>query len=128
MTKVANIIIPDGANPEDHELKTAKFFTKRGKTIEFLPRRYDKGIKTPDAKMDNILWEIKAPQSDGKHTIEHAFRKALKQSANIIFDLRRSKMLDSKCISQLTKHFNDMKKIKRLLIITKSQKLLDFEK
>jgi len=68
--------------------------------------------------MDDIFWEIKAPQSNGKHTIEHAFRKALKQSENIIFDLRRSKMLDSKCISQLTKHFKDMKKIKRLLIIT----------
>ncbi|MCL2335538.1 MAG: hypothetical protein FWC57_05680 [Endomicrobia bacterium] len=78
--------------------------------------------------MDNIFWEIKSPQSDGKHTIEHAFRKALKQSENIIFDLRRSKMPDSKCISQLTKYFDDMKKIKRLLIITKSQKLLDFKK
>ena len=128
MKTQGKIILSADVVLQEHEIKTANFFARRNKTVEFLPRRYDKGIKIPDIKMDGVLWEIKAPQSNGKHTIEHSFRKALKQSENIIFDLRRSKMDEFKCISQLTKHFKDMKKIKHLLIITKSDKLLDIKK
>jgi hypothetical protein len=128
MAKFGKTIIPFEYRPEPHELDTAKFFNKLGKDVEFLSPVYSKGVKTPDIKMDGILWEMKAPINKGKHTIQHAFRKALHQSKNIIFDLRRSKMSNSKSVLELKQRFEVVKICKRLLIITKDGKLLDLNR
>jgi hypothetical protein len=128
ITKMGKTIIPTGATPEEYEIATARFFNELGFDVEFLPRSYDKGVHIPDIKMNNILWEIKSPKSTGKYTISHCLQKALKQSDCIIFDLRRSKMLERKSISQLKFQFVFTHKIKKLLIITKISKLLDFSK
>jgi len=128
MTKFGKTIIPFEYRPEPHELDTAKFFNKLGKDVEFLTPSRTKGMRNPDIKMNGVLWEIKAPQNNGKHTIEHIFRKALKQSKNIIFDLRRTQMSNDKSISQITRQFTLIKDVKRLLIISKSNKLLDLKK
>jgi hypothetical protein len=90
MIKFGKTIIPYGVFPEPHELETARFFNKLGKNVEFLVPSYIKGSKTPDVKMDNILWEIKSPKGDSKYTFQHAFKEALRQSYNVIFDLRRN--------------------------------------
>ncbi|MCL1973085.1 MAG: hypothetical protein FWG57_08920 [Endomicrobia bacterium] len=127
MTKFGKTIIPFEYRPEPHELDTAKFFNKLGKDVEFLTPNRTKGIKNPDIKMDGILWEIKAPKNNSKRTIENIFRKALKQSKNIIFDLRRTKISD-RGVSQVIKQFNLVRNADRLLIIAKSNKLLDLKK
>jgi hypothetical protein len=126
--KTGKTIIPTGVFPERHELETASFFTSFGKDVEFLIPNRSKHAKTPDVKMDGILWEIKCPKSAGKQTIEHSFKKALRQSENIIFDLRRSKMPDKKCISKLVRQFELIRGIKQLLIITKSGNLKTLDK
>ncbi|MDR1941167.1 MAG: hypothetical protein LBQ47_02465 [Endomicrobium sp.] len=125
MKNFGKTIIPYDVSPEPHELETAKFFNKLGKDVTFIAPIYEKGAKTPDIKMDGLFWEIKAPKNKGKHTIEHAFRKALKQSKNIIFDLRRTKMPNDKCVSQITKQFALIRNVNRLLIITKDKRLID---
>jgi hypothetical protein len=127
-TTTGKTIIPFGAKLQPHEIETAEFFNKLGIDIEFLARNYDKGVRTPDIKMNGVLWEIKAPIGNGKYTIIHAFKKATHQSENIIFDLRRSKMRQLKAVSQLQKQFDFIRKIKRLLIITKHGQILDFKK
>ena len=78
--------------------------------------------------MLNLDWEMKSPRSNGKYTIEHSFRSALKQSPNIIFDIRGSKMPEQKCIAEIERRFNDFKKVNRVMIVTKRQGLLDFNK
>ncbi|MDR1695736.1 MAG: hypothetical protein LBR69_03790 [Endomicrobium sp.] len=100
---------------------------RRGKSI-FCFAVYQKGARTPDVKMDDVFWEMKSPQSNGKHTIEHILRKALKQSKNIIIDLRRSKFSEKKGVSQITKNFKLIKDVNRILIITKSNNVLDLKK
>ncbi|MCL1901352.1 MAG: hypothetical protein FWG51_03015 [Firmicutes bacterium] len=126
--KHGKTLVPKGAFPERHELETAWFFNALGKNVEFLVPVDKQHIKTPDIKMDGIYWEIKAPKNNGKHTIEHLFRKALKQSCNVIFDLRRSKMHPNKCILQLKKQFRLSQKAKILLIITDDYEFLDLKK
>jgi hypothetical protein len=129
MKKIGKTIILYGVTPEPHELETAQFFNKLGKDVEFLVPNRTKGMKNPDIKMDNILWEIKAPKSTNKRAIENIFRKALKQSKNIIFDLRRSRPSnDRKVISQIKKQFELVKNAGRLLIVTKAKELLDLKK
>ncbi len=121
-------ITPNGVVLETHENATVVFMTELGYDVELVPPLQRKGAKTPDIRMNGLEWEMKTPKSDGKYTIEHAFRSALKQSPNIIFDIRWSKMLQRKCVAEIERRFNDFKKVKRVLIITKSKKLLEFSK
>jgi hypothetical protein len=126
MKKSGKIIIQHGAFPEPHEMLTANFFTGIGKDIEFIKPNFASGIKNPDVKMDGIVWEIKSPCGNSRATIEKIYKKAQTQSKNIIFDLRRINMPEEKAISKIKREFSlRRKKVKRIVIITKSAKILD---
>ena len=110
--------------PEKHEYETAKYFAARGMDIVFIKPSDVKGTNNPDFIMDGKIWEIKSPTGSSIRTYEDSFKKALKQSENIIFDLRRlEKPNEIKCIKRL-KYMKDVPKLKRLLIITKDGRLL----
>lgn len=121
-------IIPNGVVLLTHENRTGVFLTQQGFDVELLPPIQRKGARTPDLKMLELEWEMKSPKSNGKYTIEHSFRSALKQSPYIIFDIRNSRIPQKKCIAEIERRFNDFKKVKRILMITKKQELLDFDK
>ena len=84
--------------------------------------------KTPDIRIKGIEWELKSPQGDGIKTIENILKKATKQSDNIILDFSRIKMNGSQALSR-TRYYlhNNKHKIKRLIIITKNHKVIDFK-
>ena len=128
MTKFGKTITPYGANPEPHELETAKVFNKLGKDVTFIPPVYSKGVRTPDIEMDGIFWEIKSPIGNSNKTMKHSFKAALKQSRNIIFDLRRTKISDKECLSKLAREYRASKDAMRLLVILKKQKIVDIKK
>lgn len=121
-------ITPNGVVLHTHENATVVFLTEQGFDVELLPPVQRKGARTPDIKMLELEWEMKNPRSNGKYTLEHSFRSALKQAPNIIFDIRNSKIPQQKCIAEIERRFNDFKKVNRVMIITKKQKLLDFSK
>ena len=125
--KLYDIQFEDGSKPEAHEIQTALFLKKHGKKIIFLAPKNQNHVKTPDIKMDGKSWEIKSPKSAGSRTIEAAFRQAIKQSENVIFDLRNSKATDEANLSRLRHVYGLIrgKKVKNLIVITKEQKLLD---
>lgn len=103
--------------------------------ILFLSEYFDTDIicihpgfgKTPDLRMNGVEWELKSPQGNGAKTIENILKKAAKQSSNIILDLSRIKMNSNQAISR-TKYYlhNNKHGIKKLLVITKSRKVIDF--
>lgn len=78
--------------------------------------------------MNGLKWEMKAPLGEGNQLMENTIQRALKQSQNIIVDLRHTKRHQTKCLRELEKQFLSKKGIKRLKVITKSGKTLDFEK
>ena len=126
MPKKQGTIIANGVVLEKHENATVVFLTSKGFDVELIPPVLER--KTPDIKMDKIFWEIKRPTANSKYTIQHAFKSALKQSPNIIFDLRSSKLHQEQAKRKLEKFFNESKSVKRLIIILKSQKILDYKK
>ena len=71
---------------------------------------------------------MKAPLGEGNQLMENTIQRAMKQSQNIIVDLRHTKRHQTKCLRELEKQFLSKKGIKRLKVITKSGKTLDFEK
>lgn len=83
--------------------------------------------KTPDLKIKDEEWELKSPIGNGPNTIEKILRKATKQSKNIILDFSRSKMHGRRAISKTKFYLRTNKhSIKKLLVITKSRKIVDF--
>lgn len=121
-------ITTNGVILRDHENATVVFLTQQGYDIELLAPSKRKGTKTPDIRMNGLDWEMKCPVGKSANTIKRAFKAAMKQSKNIIFDLRSSKMADKVNIAKLEKEFIDMRNVGNLIIITKSGKQLDFSR
>ena len=121
-------ITPNGVVLKTHENATAVFLTEQGFDVELIPASNIEGVHTPDIKMDGLKWEIKAPLGEGNQLMENTIQRALRQSQNIIIDLRHTKRHQTKCLRELEKQFLNKKGIKRLKVITKSGKTLDFEK
>ena len=84
--------------------------------------------KSPDIKIKNETWELKSPIGDGAKTIENILRKAETQSRNIILDFSRIKMDERQALSRTKYYLKNEKhhQIKKLLIITKKHKIIDF--
>jgi hypothetical protein len=112
--------------PEKAEFETAKYFSELGKDIDFIRPNATPYQHSPDIKMEGVEWEIKCPEGNSKRTIENNLRKALKQSHNVIFDLRHIKYPEEKCIAKLEKEFRINSQLKRLYVIKKNGELLSY--
>ena len=73
-------------------------------------------------------WEIKSPVGGGKNTIKHNMQNAAHQAENIIIDLFRYKLSEEMAIKNIQHHFSLSKRLKRLKIITKDEKIIDLKK
>lgn len=114
--------------PEKHELATAKYFANMGKKVVFICPSSIPEVYRPDILIDGVEWEIKAPIGNGAKTIKRNMHKAVKQSKNIIFDLRRIGLSEKRCLTQLEEEFNRRPFVKRMLIIKHSGELIEFSK
>lgn len=121
-------IIPNGVSLEKHEYDTILFLTTLGYNIELIPPSRIPRVRTPDFQMIGLEWEMKSPKGKTRSNLEHAFQTAVKQSVNIVFDLRRMQMSNDKSITIIKQLFEYSKSAKRLLVITKERKLLDLAK
>ena len=121
-------ITPNGVVLKNHENATVVFLTECGLDVELIPKMNIEGVHTPDIIMNDVKWEMKSPIGEGGSLIKNTIQKAVKQSPNIIIDLRRTKRHQTKCLRELEKHFDKSKSIKSLKVITKSGRVLDFKK
>lgn len=121
-------ITPNGVSLEKHEYATVLLLTEMGYDVELVPRSNREGEHTPDIIIDNVRWEMKSSTGETKNTIKNNIQGALRQSVNVILDLRRVKGPMEKCLKDIDREFTHNKKIRRLLVITKSKKVLDFSK
>ena len=121
-------IIPNGVILEKHECRTVLLFTEMGVDIELIPKSEKKGVHAPDIVMNGLRWEMKSPKGEGKYLMQNTIQKAVKQSRNVIVDLRRAKRSQERCLQELEKEFGSSKNLQKLKVITKSRKILDYEK
>lgn len=120
-------IIPNGVSLEKHENETVVFFTDRHHVVELIPPSNIPKAKTPDFMMDGKPWEMKSPQGKSRATVEHAFKRAAKQSENIIIDLRRTQIATDQAKTSLERLFKASRRVKNLKIITREQALIDLK-
>ena len=121
-------ITPNGVSLEKHEYATVLLLTEMGYDVELVPRSTREGEHTPDIIIDNVKWEMKSPTGETRNTIKNNIQGALRQSVNVILDLRRVKRPMEKCLRDIEREFTHNTKLRRLLVITKSKKVLDFSK
>jgi hypothetical protein len=119
------VIIPVDLKPSpaSYEITAASLLANYFKAnVEFIPRSNQ---KTPDFLISGVKWELKSPKGKGKNNIEHQLQSGLKQSQNIIFDARRSKIHISKIRNELNRQFKLTKSMKRLVLIEKSKNIVE---
>jgi hypothetical protein len=129
--QIGIIIVPPGVFMNVHEKMAVDFLaTKIGNDITFLVPERRKGARTPDIEMDSLRWEIKSPTGKSSRTIENNLRIAIKQSPNIVIDLRRmdGRIPTSKLLKEVEHRFNDAKSIKRLIVITRLETYIDLKR
>lgn len=115
-----SIIIPSNVRlqPSKIEISAAIILSDFFHTdIQLIPKS---NYKTPDFVINNLFWELKSPTGKGKYNIQHALRSAVKQSENIIFDARYSKLHIAKIKHELNFQFQKSRSIRRLIMINKA--------
>ena len=117
---IAELNVP----PEKHEYETAKYFAKRGYNVKFIGPHYIEGMKNPDFEMCGKIWETKSPIGNSLRTFADNYKKAKKQSENIIFDLRRLSLKSEQVCLKMLKEKVKSPNIKALLVITRDGQLL----
>lgn len=89
-----------------------------------IPNRL-KGVRNPDIIYLTHEWEMKSPKGKSGRTLDDTIKRALKQSKNIVIDLRRTKLNDNQCMQVLKTNRNLVRGIKRLKIISKKNVVID---
>lgn len=119
--------IPCNVKLEPHEIDTINFFVDLGELIEQIPPSNTRYTSRPDIFMRGLAWEMKSPTSSNINALSHLFYKAVQQSPNIIFDLRRLRPQNT-TVTLLKRLFHNSRQTKNLLVITQQPKLLEFHK
>lgn len=123
--KLGKLTIPPGVVPDPHELETVAFLLAYGFDISFIAPRRIQSLRTPDIRMAGIEWEMKMPLGESKTTIFNAMKRGAKQSSHLIIDLRRTSILDERAIKDITVSKERVRSVRRVIIITKDERLID---
>jgi hypothetical protein len=79
---------------------------------------------TPDISIRGVEWEIKSPKGKSDNNIQKNMREAGHQSNNIVIDLRRSKLHQSRAVGYINLYLSNPNHLKRVLVIAKNGKVL----
>ena len=114
--------------PEQHEIDAAWILARHFQcAVEFLSPIDDYKRKTADIIMQGSTWEIKCPIGESKSTIRNQFRRASKQSKNIIIDTRRTKLNIENVNKSVYKEIRERPYIKKIILIDKFEKVIEIE-
>ena len=121
-------ISKNGVKPEPNEDNTFNYLALYGFDIELIKPTRTKKVKNPDVLIMGAVWEVKTPISSNKNTIKNRFREAADQASKVIFDLRNIRNGADEAEKQIIELFKGNGKVRRMIVIEKSGKLLDFIK
>ena len=128
---VGTIVVPPGVFVDVHEKLAVDFLASElGYNVTFLAPNRRKGAKTPDIEMNGLAWEIKCPKGKSSRTIENNLRLALRQSPNIVLDLRRmdGRIPTKKLLNEIERRFRDARLIRNIIVITRQELMIDFKR
>ena len=125
------VIIPVGHPnpPEPHEVDVAMILACHYQTtVEFLVPVDDFMRKSADIRMLDVEWEMKSPIGTADTTIGAQFKRASRQSRNIVLDTRRTKLKYEKIEKQVAVEVRQRTTINKVTLIKKSGKVVEVKK
>lgn len=118
----------NGIKLEDHEEKTIRFLLKYGFNIELIRPVSIPKMNNPDILVSGAIWEIKAPTSFNENKLKKRIKKASRQASCVIFDLRNMNRDYEKAGIFLERMFDGNATIRRMIIIEKEGKVIEYYK
>lgn len=132
MKRHVTVIIPRYISPapETHEREIAWILARHFNcVVEFLEPIDGYKMKTADIVMNGVMWEIKSPQGKSiAYTIQSQFRKGVRQSHALVIDGRRTTLTDSFIERQVVAELRRRSRVKKVIFITKSTKVIEYLK
>lgn len=124
MPNSLRIYIPISTYPDSFELRCVSRLCEYFKSsIEFIPTGQN---SSPDIYVKRLhqYWEIKNVRGNGKNTIHNILHDIERQSTNIVLTLYHSKMPPKTAIGRIKAELKKATRIKRVLLITKTEKVI----
>jgi len=124
------VIIPENhPNPPlPHEVNIASVLAGHYHTVvQFIIPVDDYKRKSADIVMHGVQWELKCPTGSSKSTIGNQLRWASKQSKYIVLDTRHTKLAYEDIEKRVQREVNRTSSIKKVVLITKSEKIVVIE-
>lgn len=125
--KVGHINL-NGVKPEPQERRTIRLLSQYGFNIEVIRPTNTPKTNNPDILMLGTIWEMKAPTSFNENTLKLRMKKAAKQAGHIVFDLRSVKKNSEKVEKYINGLFIGNSKMRRMILIKKDGRAVDFIK
>ena len=122
------VLNKNGVVPKPNEEFTFEYLTLFGFNVELIQPTSARKVKNPDVLIMGAVWEVKTPTSYKLNTIRNRFREASDQATKIIFDLRLIKNDTDKIERLLIGMFKGDGLVRRMIIIKKDGKVVDFVK
>ena len=118
----------NGVTLEKPEEATLDYLVRHGFNIEVIQPNNTPRVKNPDVLIMGTIWEVKTPTTSNQKTLKKRIHKASKQANRIIFDLRGIRKNYEAAEAYIIKMFKGNRSLRRMFLINKSGKLLDFQK
>lgn len=128
LTERRKILVTNNIQLEKHEWETIKRLLGYGYQIELIPKSNLKNVHTADLLLDGEEWEMKSPRGKGKYIYQNIIQRGAKQARNIIIDLHRFDVSKEKALAGFRKEFLISKGLKKMIVITKKNERVVFEK
>lgn len=125
MKKQFFVVVPSSIKPwpSEQEMSAAYILAEYFQTdVKFVIRG---AHKSADFLISGKYWELKSPTGAGKHNVQHSLQRAAKQSKNIVFDARFSRIHANRLKSELRSQMRLIHGIKRLLLVEKDGKVVE---
>jgi hypothetical protein len=128
-----DVIIPDNHPnpPDEYEQKAAWILAKHFNCIvEFIIPINSYKRTTVDTLINGQLWEIKTPEGNSrKNTIRDQFMRASYQKASFLtINSERTKLSDEFIRKEIARQMKFYRRIKKVILIDKSQKVLEIDR
>jgi hypothetical protein len=123
------VLIPDGMKPKRDEISAAWILAEHySVTVKFLREVNRFMQKTPDFDIGGEKCELKTPESSQAKKIIERIRSGVKQSPIIIVDSRKTKIIDKRMIELAEEALKEIRAVRKIILITKNKKVIEFEK
>jgi hypothetical protein len=125
----AEVLIPDGLKPHKNEISAARLLSRHyAAPVKFLQPVNEFMRKTPDFVIGTMECELKTPESNQARKIIGRIRSGAQQSPVIVVDSRKTKLTDKRMTELSQEALHSIKTIRKIILITKTQKVVEFMK